>query len=373
MKIKKFKVEQWMDQYENNALYNIAETCVDSLSLAELFSLIGDEQETWRKNVLEEKLTYGYIQGLPAYKEGISHLYKTIAPEHVISTHGAIGANHLLFYSLIQPTDQVISVQPTYQQLYSIPESFGAKVDLLPLRPENSFLPDLNELQTLIHENTKLICLNNPNNPSGALMPEEMLWDIIEMADKVNAYILCDEVYRGLNQQEHETNSMADMYTRGISVGSMSKVFSLAGLRLGWIATKDQEVIANCLQHRDYTMISCSMLDEMVAALALQHADVILRRNTFLVQQNLALLDAWVNQQPHISYIKPQAGTTALLYYDFDIPSQEFCTALYHKTSVLLTPGSCFELEHCVRIGYACATEVLYKGLAQLGEYLATL
>ncbi|MFT5874130.1 MAG: aspartate/methionine/tyrosine aminotransferase [Clostridium sp.] len=372
MKIKNFKVEQWMNEYENDAKYNIAETCVYSITLNELFQLVGESPEEYLKKILDMRLTYGDIFGSPELKKGISKLYINMKEENILSTHGAIGANHLVLSTLVESTDRVVAVLPTYQQHYSIPESIGADVQILRLKPENNFLPDLNELRNLINENTKIICINNPNNPSGSLMREDILQEIIEIARSVNAYILCDEVYRGLNQEEIYVKSIADMYEKGISTSSMSKVFSLAGLRLGWIAGS-KEVIEKCCVHRDYNTISCGMLDETFAALALNNAEKILSRNKDIVRKNLRILDEWVSKEPHISYIKPQAGTTALLYYDFDIDSKDFCIDLIKKTGVLLTPGSCFELEKCIRIGYASSKHKIIEGLEKLSEYIRTL
>ena len=175
MEIKPFLVEEWMNQYEVGARYNIAETCVDSVSLDELFQLTGEDKEAFLSSLCARRLTYGDIFGQPAFLEGICRLYRDLRPEQVIPTHGAAGANHHLFCSLVEPGDKVISVLPTYQQLYSIPDALGAQVELLPLSPDNGFLPDLARLEKLAQGGVKLICLNNPNNPTGALMSQEML------------------------------------------------------------------------------------------------------------------------------------------------------------------------------------------------------
>lgn len=362
-----------MNQYEDGAVYNLAETCVDSISLDQLFELTGTDKETSLSKICRRRLTYGDIWGAPAFKKGICQLYKTIAPENIITTHGAAGANHHIFYSIIQPGDRIISVIPTYQQLYAIPESFEADVQLLKLQMKDNFLPDLAELRRLATPETKLICINNPNNPTGALMSKEMLTEIVEIARSIDAYLLCDEVYRGLTQDEDDSESIADLYDKGISVSSMSKVFSLAGLRLGWIATRDQTVMEAFLSHRDYTLISCGMLDETIGAIALNHAETLLARSKAIVRENLSILDNWIKTQPHITYLKPQAGTTALLCYDFEMDSYEFCKDLYHQTGVFLTPGECFEEEQCVRIGYACDKQTLIDGLNALGNYLTKM
>lgn len=373
MKIETFKVEKWMNEYETGAKYNIAETCVNTLSLDELFSIAQIDKVEFFNNISQKTLGYGYIQGAPEYKAGIASLYKTVNPQNIISTNGAAGANYLVFYSLINPGDEVISVLPTYQQLYSIPASLGADVKILKLKPENDFLPDIEELKSLVTSKTKLICINNPNNPSGALIPENMLLKIIEIAGSVGAYILSDEVYRGLNQDDEYAPSVADLYEKGISVSSMSKVFSLAGLRLGWIASNNKDVINECLSHREYNIISCGLLDEIFASLALANADDILIRNKKIIRENLCILDEWVSKQPYIYYKKPKAGTTALLYYDFNISSEKFCDEVYKQNGVFLTPGFCFELEHCVRIGYACDKKLLINGLDSLADYVNNL
>lgn len=373
MKIKPFKVEEWMNAYETGARYNIAETCVDSVSLEELFTLTGESKEEFWNAFSRRRLTYGYIEGNPAFKEGICSLYRTLKPEEIVPTHGASGANHHVFYSLIEPGDRVISIMPTYQQLYSIPESYGAEVKMLHLKAENGYLPDLEELKALAVPGTKMICLNNPNNPTGALMSRELLTQIVEIARSVDAYVLCDEVYRHLTQKDEWCESIVDLYEKGISVSSMSKVFSLAGLRLGWIATHDREVVKTCLSHRDYNLVSCGMFDEELAGIALKHSGKLLARNQAIVRTNLEILDQWVRLEPHMSYQKPQAGTTALVFYDFDMDSYEFCERMYHEVGTFVTPGDCFEEKHSMRIGYASDTQELKDGLVAMSIFLRKL
>ena len=227
-----------MNAYETQATINIAETCVNSVSLDELFALTGENKQAFLNAFCQRRLTYGDIVGKPELREGICDLFKTLRPDEVATTHGAAGANHLAMYALIRPGDHVVCVLPTYQQLYSIPQSFGAQVDLLPLREENGFLPDLDELRSLIKPNTRLICLNNPNNPTGALMDQPMLEAIVAMAREVGAYVLCDEVYRHLTQTDVWSASIVDLYEKSISIGSMSKVFSLTASSAAACLTK---------------------------------------------------------------------------------------------------------------------------------------
>ncbi|MDI6705947.1 MAG: aminotransferase [Bacillota bacterium] len=372
MNVKPFLVEEWMNKYEMDAVYNIAETCVDSLTLGELLSLSEDPMD-FLGGLQDMKLTYGHIEGSPELRTLIAGLYKGLDSGNVIVTHGGIGANFLLHYSIVDPGDRVICVHPTYQQLYSVPEGFGAEVKLLPLRPENGFLPDIDELKGLINETTKLIVINNPNNPTGSLMEEEHLKQVADIARSCGAYVHCDEVYRGLY---HEINtavpSIADVYEKGISTSSMSKAFSLAGLRLGWIAGPE-DIIEECFKHRDYTTISCGMLDDILAVHALKNYHRIMERNLKIVRGNARILDEWVRREEQISYIKPKAGTTAFLKYDLPVSSEEFCLGLFKKDGTFLVPGKCFDMEGWLRIGFACSPDVLERGLKNISEYIRTL
>ena len=369
MRIKAFGVEIWMNEFETQCRYNLAETCVESLTVDQLLGLAG-LRETALQELLPMKLTYGAIEGSDRLRDAVAALYATRKREHITITHGAIGANALLYESLVEPGDRVVSLLPAYQQHYSIPESQGAELRTLRLREEDGFLPDLDELRRLAGAEAKLIVLSNPNNPTGSLMDRGQLEELARIADHCGAYVLCDEVYRGIDQDGGTTASMADLCERGISTGSMSKAVSLAGLRLGWIA--GPRAVAEAVSiHRDYNTISVGMLDDWFAAIALEHRDAILARNRAIVRDNLATLDAWVAGEPAISYHKPRSGTTALLKLGLDLPSRDFCLGLLRAKGVLFTPGSVMDMEGYVRIGYANNARVLREGLAKTSEYLA--
>jgi aspartate/methionine/tyrosine aminotransferase len=370
MLIEPFGVERWMDLYETRCDYNLAETCVDSLTFGELLDLCG------RPDFLDEtrpvKLTYGEIPGSIRLRTAISALYETVPPDGILAAHGAIGANALVYSALVGPGDRVVSAWPAYQQHHSLPACLGADVRLLRLAPERGFLPDLGEAARLIVPGTALVALTNPNNPAGSLMDRQTLSAIIDLADRAGARVLCDEVYRGLDQDgEGLTESAADLGERAISTGSMSKAFSLAGLRLGWLATRDREVLERVMTHRDYNTISVSMIDDRLAALALESADRILARSLLITRVNRRILADWVAAQPLIEWSPPRSGTTALLRLLTGEPTWGFCVRLAETASVMLTPGSAFGMEGWLRIGYACDTAVLAKGLELLGGFLA--
>jgi len=372
MKIKDFGVERWMDKYENDAIYNVAETCVDSLTVGELLNMTGDSQKAV-EDILDIRLTYGEIPGSERLRKGIAGLYFSLAPSNVLVMNGGSASNFLAMYTLVEPGDHVISVNPTYQQLQSIPESFGAEVEILQLEAEDNFLPGVKKLSQMVRPNTKVICINNPNNPTGSVMSRALLEEIVDIAESCDAWIHCDEVYRMLvHEPGGQIPSISDIYEKGVSVGSMSKAFSLAGLRLGWIAA-NEDFIAECMIRRDYTNISCGMIDDYLAALALENKEMLLERNLGIVRQNIEILDRWVNEEPRISYIRPEAGTTAFVGYDYNISSEDLCRRLIEKNGTFLVPGSCFGMDKWFRIGYAFDPHVLEKGLKGISELLREL
>ena len=370
MHIEPFGVEIWMNEFETKCELNLAETCVESLTIAELLALIG-RNDTDLRDLLPMKMTYGAIEGSERLRTAIAALYARQKPDNVIVTHGTIGANSLVHQALVSRGDHVISVIPTYQQHYSIPASIGAEVSHLRLREERGFLPDLAELEALATPGTRLIAINNPNNPTGALMDRAMLEDIAAVARRCGAWVLCDEVYRGTNQAgSGTTDSIADVYEKGISTAGMSKAFSLAGLRLGWVAAP-REVIDQVIIHRDYNTISVGVIDDYFASLALENSNKVLARSQRITRTNLEILSAWVDREPLISWIKPKSGTTALLKYKLDMTSRDFCVALLQETGVMFTPGSVMEMEGYVRIGYANPTSILKQGLGRVTTFLS--
>lgn len=368
MRIDTFKIEEWMNRYCTSAKYDLTTTCIEPLSLRELLSICDEENPF---EILDTKLTYGDIHGSARLKNAIQSLYSN--PQNITVTHGAIGANQLVFESLLEKGDDVLSIVPTYQQHYSIPKSLGANVKLLFLNEENKWLPNLKELENSLTRRTKLICLNNPNNPTGAVIPDEMLERIVEIAKSNNSWILSDEVYRGLNMVGNPySKSIADLYEKGISVGSMSKTYSLPGLRVGWVCARE-DLINEINKHREYNTISVSILDDYFASLALENKDKIAYRNFQIMKEGLAILHDWLNEEIYIKANLPSGGTTALLRYKKELPSKTLCRDLQSKTGVALLPGETMEMEGTVRIGFCGGAETLKTGLKLFSKYLRTV
>ena len=359
MKIAGFKIEEWMNKYESSAVYDLTTTCISPLCVNDL---------PFSDEVFNTKLGYGDITGSERLKTAIQSLYEV--PHHITVTLGAIGANQLIFLSLLEAGDEVVSIVPTYQQHYSIPESLNCNVKLYFLKEENNWLPDLEELESMLTSKTKLLCLNNPNNPTGAVIPNWMLEEIVKIAQRRNIWILSDEVYRGLNLiGKPYSKSIADIYEKGISVGSMSKTYSLPGLRVGWVVGR-ADIINEINHQRQYNTISISALDDYFAAVALENKDAIAERNFKIMNNGLTILNNWLNSTPRVRCILPKGGTTVLLNYNRNIPSRELCKKLQQDTGVALLPGETLEIEGYVRLGY-CA-ENLEQALNLFGEWLSS-
>ncbi|KAI0179039.1 PLP-dependent transferase [Hypoxylon sp. FL1284] len=392
-----FEVEQWMDKYENTpGVLNISETCCSSISISELAQFNNSREDSGPLVDFSTRLAYGAIRGSGELRRNIAATYNEdnstspLPPEGVVVTQGAISANHLVFYSLVGPGDHVICVFPTYQQLYTIPETLGAEVSLWKLTPENANLPNDNELEHMIKSNTKMIVINNPNNPTGATIDQQLLGKIVDIARKHDIILFSDEVYRPLfhslaDDDSPPPSAISMGYPKVVSTGSMSKAWALAGIRVGWVASRDRAIIEGVVAARDYTTISVSQLDDQVARYALSSAvrPGLLARNVGLARANLLLLDRFVGDHADVcSWVKPTAGTTCLLQFKgrdgASVDDEAFCKAVLDESKVMLVPASrCFghgktsALDGFVRIGYANETGVLCEALEKLDAYVA--
>ena len=369
MDIKDFHVELWLNEYENDCTYNLSDTFPHRLTAGELLSLTGKKDEL-SKELLELGLDYGEIPGSLRLRTAIAGLYKNVSPDQISIAHGTIGANAQLLLSLVRPGDHVISVTPSYQQLYSLPESLGAEVTLLKLREETGWSLDTKELEAAINDRTRLICLNNPNNPTGSVLTEEQMEEIANIARKKDLYVLCDEAYRGLaHEGDWFRPSMMDFYEKAIVTGGVSKTFALAGLRIGWTAGP-AEVIRDISRHRDYHIISPGKIDDLLAAVAIENKEAILARNVAICRENLRTIEEWIRQKPEFSFVRPAAATTCFVRFDLPLSSEELCHRLRREAGVLFVPGSAFGYDHHFRFGYGNDPEVIRQGLEAVSRWL---
>ncbi|EHJ52749.1 aminotransferase [Streptococcus macacae] len=368
MKLPRFGVEEWLNVHEKSASHDIAGVTISSLSLAELFELTQQDINLFYQELALKKMDYGWIEGSPEFKKEVCQLYETVTTEQVLQTNGATGANMLVLYALIEPKDHVISMFPTYQQLYDIPKSLGAQVTLWPVKEENKWLPDLDELRQLIRPNTKMICINNANNPTGAIMDETYLKELVSIAESCGAYILADEVYKSFSLQQN-VPAIVDLYERGISVDSLSKTYSLPGIRVGWVAAS--KAISDILRdYRDYTMICAGVLDDMLAAFALKHRLAIIKRNQKIVTKNFQILKNWLAKETRAQAVLPNHVSMAFVKLDVPLAIEAFCKQLLADYGVLLVPGNRFGIEGHVRLGYCGDQDMLREALNRLSQCL---
>lgn len=361
-----FGVEQFMNEYETRITHNMAETCCYSLNLNEVGEISGEKFDF----DFNARLTYGDIEGSNALRTLIASSYgKEFTKENVLVTNGAIAANFLLYYALVGPGDHVISVSPTYSQLFSVPSMFGADVELIHLREEENFEINLKSLKSMLKSNTKLIILNNPNNPLGKLISTETLCEISSMCHENGIYLHCDEVYRPLFHSlplgMSAPESICRIYENGISTGSMSKAYSAAGIRVGWIVSKNINVLKTALSRRDYNTISVSKVDDMIAQYLLRNREFVLKRNYLLCQKNLKVLNDFIeNNSSKFKFVTtPEAGCVCLVRPIGISDTEKFSRYLAEEWKTLALPGELFGVSNALRIGYGNSEQDLQVGL----------
>lgn len=370
MEIAGFGVEEWLNEWEKSATTDIAQSTISSMTLEEILALDGDKGKQLVDDLMHEKFNYGWIEGSPTFKEEVAKLYKNMPVENILATNGATGANHLTLYSLIEPGDHVIAEYPSYQQLYDIPKSLGAEVDFWHIHEEDNWYPQLDELKALIRPNTKMICLNNANNPTGTILDRTFLEEVVAIAKTVGAYVLVDEVYLPL-EDGVDYAPIVDLYDKGISTNSLSKTYSVPGVRLGWTAS-NAKVTDIFRKYRDYTMICAGVFDDALGSFVLQHKDAVLARNKAIVSKNLGILKEWVENEPLVSMVYPKSVSTSFVKFNELDPelTEDFCIQLLKEKGVLLVPGNRFDLPGHARLGYCTDEETLRRGLKLLSEFL---
>lgn len=359
MKLDVFEVEMWMTEHESNYLYNLADSCVPSLSVQDLLEYCPNKEEIINK-IFETKLDYGPIVGSKELRSGILKLYEHGDIDNIAICHGCTSSMELVIQSVLNSGDHLITILPTYQILYSYPKSLGVEVDAVMLEKENDWIPTIAQFEALIKENTKMICLVSPNNPTGDCISNELLMQLIELCKKHNIYLMIDEVYRGISNQQEL--AVSDYYDLGISVGSLSKCFGLAGLRMGWVKA-NHDFIQLINERRDYTLISSGYLYDYLASLALEHKDEIIEKHIKRVDKNKQFLNQYIQDQPLLSGVVPTTGTIMFLEYHLAMDSKTLCTKLQEETGVFFVPGACFGIEKHLRFGIAGDFQEMKDGL----------
>jgi len=354
-----------MTQHELHVAYDIAESGIHPLRLADLLAWEG-EADASLDVLLDLRLGYSEARGSAALRSAIAATYLGCDAEDVLVTTGAIEANYLLFNVLLQAGDHVIAPFPAYQQLYSVPRALGCDVSRWEVGPATEYRYDLHALERLVRPTTRLIIVNSPHNPTGAMLSAAELRRVYALAEYVGAYVLSDEAYRWLVVPGGLPFAppICDHGPLGISVGTVSKPFGLPGLRIGWIAAP-APVVAACWEARDYISLSPGKLNDAIAELAFRHRERIVERNTAIIAANLAAAEAWVAGHSDIlAWTPPRGGLLALLRYNLPIDSRELADLLATEYSVMLAPGSVFGLDGHLRIGLGQDSPIFRAGLA---------
>lgn len=368
MEIVKFGVEEWLNVWETEAKYDIAGSSISAMTVEEIIQCGPLTTDEFFQALLHKKMDYGWIEGSPEFRCEVSKLYTTVKPSQVLQTNGATGANFIALFGLIKPGDHVISMHPTYQQLYDLPRAFGAEVSLWEIDEANAWLPHLDDLKKLIRPNTKMICINNASNPTGSLMDEAYLKELVAIAKEVGAIILCDEIFRPFTT-DIKVPSLIDLYEKAIVTNSLSKTFSVPGARVGWVVASE-EICEVFKKIRDYTMISSGVINDVIATYVLRNKEAVYKRNQAIVEENLKIVQAWIDKEPRVTLPLQNAVSTSLIKLDVPMETEAFCIQLLKEKGVLLVPGNRFELPGYARLGYCVDAQTLKNGLRELSAFL---
>ncbi|MDY2990950.1 MAG: aminotransferase class I/II-fold pyridoxal phosphate-dependent enzyme [Hornefia butyriciproducens] len=372
MRIEKFELESWLNPLDPLCKYNLGASCVKAFGLKEMLDFVGEDSNQIMEELANKSLHYGEFDGSKRLKKAVAGIYKNADPEMVITTHGGTGANNMILTELLNPADNIIVITPTYQQHYSIPANLGVEVRKVRGTADNNWLPAIDEIRERFDENTRMIIATSPSNPAGIYIKPDLMNEIVELAMTTGAYVLFDEMYRGLDDEYMP--SIIDVYEKGISTSSMSKVYSMAGTRVGWIVVRDPELYDRIFNRRSFDTICGGVIDEFLAAIALEHSDKILERSRKIVRANKEMLDKWMEDHPRLHYCGESYGSTAMISYDYDISATEFGQRLFDEEKVLICHGDVFEEEKTFRLGYGFGeTDLLSGGLDALGKFLKRL
>lgn len=351
MEIEPFGLERWFDEHEHGADVMLAESGIRSLP--------ADRFDT-------DPGKLGYViptNGDPDFRAEVAERYGRGA-EEVCFTCGTQEANYLVFWSLLDQGNHSVVVTPTYQALSAVPESI-CKVSRVELSPPNWEL-DVEEVEGAIRPETRLVVLNNPNNPTGKYHSEETVRALYDLAAENDAYLLCDEVYRLL--ADDPLPPVASMGEHGISTTSLTKAYGLAGLRFGWIAGPE-EVIESAVRWKDYTTISPSIFGQHVARQALgDEEDGILTENRELAREHHDRVAAWIDEHG-LSWHDPVGVNGFVTVPEGFESGKEFCRAVAEE-GVVLAPGEFFGFEGYFRIGFGLETDALEEGLERVGRVI---
>lgn len=369
MQLAPFTLERFFARYEFSAPYLLCTSDCESLAVADLLALEPDATAQLHG------LWLGYTEsaGAPALREAISDLYQQIDPGQVLVHSGAEEAIFNFMHAMLEPGDHVIVQWPGYQSLAEVARSVGADVTLWCTHHEDGWALDMDDLRGMLRPSTRLVVINAPHNPTGYLPSAHFATELAALADNQGFLIFGDEVYRGLEADPAEMlPAFCDLTERAVSLGVMSKTYGLAGLRIGWIATRNAEIYSRMAAFKDYTTICNSAPSEFLATLALRQRERLVARNTEIIAQNMTLLDDFFQRHDQLfTWQRPKAGPIAFPKVRNSADSAPFCRRLVDEAGVLLLPGNQIDPAYAAhfRLGFGRAN--MAECLRELDLFLA--
>lgn len=370
-----FRLETYFSRWEFRARFNLAGSDVESMRVDELLALAApDDLEAWH----ELRLGYTETFGSPALRRAIAGTYRVIDDDHVLCFAGAQEGIFCASHALLDASDHAIVVVPNYQSTEEVPLSICAVTGVELKAEAGRWRLDVDDVRAAVRPNTKLISMNFPNNPTGAVIDRATFDGIIDLAAEHGIYVFSDEVYRGLEREpDRMLPNAADVYPRALSLGVMSKSYGLPGLRIGWIACQDASVLGRLERMKHYTSICNAGPSEVLATIALEAGDTILAHNRALVRENAGHVSAFMNRHADLfDWHEPDGGCIAFPRYLGPEGVDEFCRASVEESGVLLLPNSVYQSRVApvpsdrFRIGFGRRN--LREALARLDEHLTT-
>jgi len=369
MRIADFELERYFARWEFAVRHLLCASDVEGWPMADLLALADDETAAlWR----DLRLGYTESTGHPLLRREIAALYLTAEADDVLVTVGAEEGIFALVSVLLGLGDHAIVTWPGYQSLYEVARAAGVEVPLHELREVDGWAIDLDELRRQVTPRTRLIVVNAPHNPTGMLPDRVTFQAIVAIAAEAGATLLSDEVYRYLEHDEADRlPAGVDAGPHVVSLGVMSKSFAMAGLRIGWLATRDRSILDRVARMKDYTTICSSAPSEILALIGLRARERVLARSRSIVHGNLTALDGFFDRWPGVlSWVRPRGGSIGFPRLRADLDADRFSAELVEAEGVLLLPGSRFgHPGNHVRIGFGRTD--LPEAVAGLERHLA--
>ena len=366
-----FDMERMMSKWENVVEYNLSESGVHPMSMRELV-----EDPAVIEELLTTGLDYPQANGIIELREHIAALYPGATPNNVLVTVGCAEANFITIQTVVAPGDEIVVMLPNYMQIWGAAQNFGIQIRAFHLREDLGWAPDLDELDNVVSENTKLIAVCNPDNPTGYILTDAEMEAIVAAADRVGAWLLADEVYSGAERlTDTQTPSFWGRYDKVLPMNSLSKAYGLPGLRMGWVVGPADTVDDIWARH-EYITISATMLSNKLAAIALSPRvrPRLIQRARDYIRRGFPILDAWLeSHEGTFSMVPPQAAAIAYVRYHLDVNSTELAERLIREKSVFIVPGDHFAMDHYLRISYGLPPDYLRAGLDRIHELIIEL